>query len=62
MQVYPSAKLLPKGTHVVHASHGPCTVIKTKRNDPYTVWVKMDSDGIEGTVDIRLLRWPEDAP
>lgn len=48
---------LNKGDRVIHVDHGPCVVLKIKRNDPHTVWVKMDSDGIEGTVDVRLLFW-----
>ncbi len=59
MQVYPLASLLPKGAKVVHVEHGACTVVKTSSLHPHTVWVKMDSDGIEGTVDVRLLRWPD---
>lgn len=59
MQVYPNASILPKGSKVTHVVHGDCVVVKTQRKFPFTVWVKMDSDGIVGTVDIRLLRWRE---
>jgi len=58
MDCYPVAALLKKGTRLVHVEHGACRVVKTKKRDPHTVWVRMESDGIEGTVDVRLLRWP----
>lgn len=62
MHVYPNALLLTPGTRLHHAHHGTGVVArKTRKSEgPYCVWLKMDSDGVVGTVDIRLCRWPNE--
>lgn len=59
-RIYPAAHLLKPGTRVYHLDYGEAVVSrKSKKSElPYGVWIKLP-DGIEGTCDIRVLRWPD---
>lgn len=50
------ARVLKTGDRVVHLELGPCTVIKTVKSSGAVV-VRMDEDGVVGTVSAQLLNW-----